>query len=158
MRWAEGHTRAFRKHFIRILRSRFLSFTEKANFVFVGCSFLNSALIVVLLATLILALISPNYYLSIPLIQAGFLLFAASIPSAILASFAALKMEDSKKDYWMIPYAWFLNLVSIPAMTYASIKGLLTDTDYFQRTYKTGIITKTDFQANSQALGSSRKT
>ena len=142
MRWAEGHTRVFRQHFLKILRSRFLGLTEKANFMFVGFSFLNSVLILVLMATCVLTSIAPAHYLPIPLTQAGFLLIMATMPSAILASLAALSMEDSRRDYRMIPYAWFLNLISTPVLAYASLKGLLTDNNYFHRTYKTGKILK----------------
>lgn len=140
MRWAEGHTRIFRKHLLSILRCKFLSLTDKLNFFLFGYSFLNSVLVTILMATWIMTSIFPSYFLPIPFVYAGLLFFLASVPSAILASFVALYMEGAKKDFGKIGNAWLLNMLLTPAMAYASLKGLLKGEGAFNKTGKTGRI------------------
>ena len=43
-RWAEGHTRTFRNHFLEIWKCKSLRLREKADFVLTGYTFLNSVL------------------------------------------------------------------------------------------------------------------
>jgi cellulose synthase/poly-beta-1,6-N-acetylglucosamine synthase-like glycosyltransferase len=138
MRWAEGHTRVFRDHFFGMLRSRFLSFSDKVDFLFFGFSFLNNVLIFALFVAWLLTLLFPRYFLPLPIVQAGLLLFIVSVPSGILSSLVALSLEGAKKDFRKIPYAWILNFVMVPAMALASLKGLFTKRGVFHRTYKTG--------------------
>lgn len=142
MRWAEGHTRIFRGHLLKILRSRFLSFGDKINFLFVGYSFLNSVLVFALMVASLITLMLPKYFLPIPIVQAGLLLMMISIPSAISASLVALSIEGAGKDFRKIPYAWILNFIMTPMVAYAALEGLLTRKGYFRRTYKTGKILK----------------
>ncbi|TRZ53364.1 MAG: glycosyltransferase family 2 protein [Dehalococcoidia bacterium] len=141
-RWAEGHTRTFRCHFLKIWRCKFLRLREKIDFTFIGASFLNSVLIVVLSLAGLITLFNPTVYLPLLIVQLSTLLLLASIPSAIIASLVALSLEDSKKDYSKIGYAWLLNFVVTPVLAFAALKGLLTRKGFFHRTHKTGRITK----------------
>jgi len=140
MRWAEGHTRAFRDHFLKILRSRFLSFGDKLDFIFVGYSFLNCVLVFALMVAWLMTFLFPQYFLPIPIAQTSLLLLMVCISSAISASLSALSIEGAKKDFRKIPYAWILNFIMTPLMAYAALKGLFTRKGHFHRTYKTGKI------------------
>jgi cellulose synthase/poly-beta-1,6-N-acetylglucosamine synthase-like glycosyltransferase len=140
MRWAEGHTRVFRKHFLSILRCKFLSLIDKVNFFLIGFSFLNSVLVAILMGTWLMTSLFPSYFLPIPVVVAGLLFFFASVPSGILASLVALSLEGAKKDFGKIANAWVLNALLTPVIAYASLKGLLTNDEVFHRTFKSGKI------------------
>jgi len=142
MRWAEGHTRTFRDHFLKFLTCPFLSLRDKVNFLFFGFSFLNNVLVFALTVVWFFTFLFPGYFLPLPIVQAGLLLFLISVPSGIFASFAALSVEGAGKDFRKIPYAWILNFIMLPVVGYAALKGLLTRNGCFHRTYKTGKISK----------------
>jgi len=141
-RWAEGHTRTFRNHFLKIWKCRFLGLKEKVDFVFTGFCFLHSVMVVVLMAAWLITLMFPTVHLSHSIVGTEILLLLASIPAAIFASLAALSLEGARKDFGKIGYAWLLNLVITPVIAFAALKGLLTGKGYFHRTYKTGRILK----------------
>jgi len=141
-RWAEGHTRTFRDHFLKIWKCKFLRLREKVDFVFIGYSFLNSVLIVALAAAWLITMMFPSVYLPLPIVQAGMFLLLASIPAAIFASFVALSLEDARGDWRKIGYAWLLNFIVTPVIAFAALKGLFMRKGYFHRTYKTGKILK----------------
>jgi len=139
-RWAEGHTRTFRNYVSKILKSKFLTWKEKVDFMFVGCSFLNSILVVALTVASLITLIFPNVYRPLPIMQTGMVLLLASIPAAIFASLVALSLEGARKDFGKIGYAWVLNYIVTFVIAYAALKGLFTRKGCFRRTYKTGKI------------------
>ena len=139
-RWAEGHTRTFRSHFFKIWRCKFLTLREKIDFTFIGASFLDSVLVVILSLAGLITLFYPTAYLPLTIVQLSMVLLLASIPSAIIASLVALSLEDSKKDYGKIGYAWLLNFIVTPILAFAALKGLLTRKGVFHRTHKTGRI------------------
>jgi cellulose synthase/poly-beta-1,6-N-acetylglucosamine synthase-like glycosyltransferase len=141
-RWAEGHSRTFRDHFLKIWRSKFLKLKEKVDFVFMGYTFLNCILVAALTAAGLLTIMSPGRYLPTPIVQTSILLLLASTPAAIIASTIALSMEGAKKDIKKIPYAWLASYAVTPIVAYAALKGLFTRKGYFHRTYKTGKILK----------------
>lgn len=140
MRWAEGHTRTFKNHFLKIWRCKFLRLREKVDFVFIGYSFLNSVLIVALTIAWLITMIFPSVYLPLPMVQVGMFLLLASIPAAVFASLVALSLEGARKDWRKIGYAWLLNFIVTPVIAFAALKGLLRRKGYFHRTYKTGKI------------------
>lgn len=139
-RWAEGHTRTFRNHFSKILKSKFLRFREKVDFMFIGYSFLNSVMVVALTAAWLITMLFPSVYLPLPIVQTGIVLFLASIPAAIFGSLVALSLEGARKDFRKIGYAWLLNYIVTFVVAYAALKGLFTRKGCFRRTYKTGKI------------------
>ena len=141
-RWAEGHTRTFRSHFLKIWRNKFLNLREKIDFVFIGASFLNSILIVLLSLSWLITLLFPTVYLPIPIVQTGFFLLLVSMPAGVSASLVALSLEGTRKDFRKVGYAWILNFVITPVIAFAALKGLLTRKGFFHRTHKTGRITK----------------
>ena len=145
MRWAEGHTRTYRDHFLKILCCRSISLRDKVNFVFVGFSFLNNVLVAGLMVAWLMTFLFPAYFLPQPVMQASLLLFLAIVPSGVFSSLVALWLEDAKGDFRKIGYAWFLNLLMAPVVAYAALKGLFTRKGYFHRTHKTGkIVAKGD--------------
>jgi cellulose synthase/poly-beta-1,6-N-acetylglucosamine synthase-like glycosyltransferase len=139
-RWAEGHTRIFRNHFLKIWKCKFLRLREKVDFVIIGYSFLNSILIVALTAAWLITMLFPSVYLPLPIVQAGMFLLLASIPAAIFASLVALSLEDARRDWRKIGYVWLLNFIVTPVVAFAALKGLLMRKGHFHRTYKTGKI------------------
>ena len=143
MRWAEGHTRnAFRQHFWKILRSRFLTTREKIDFLFQAGVYLNSLLIIATTLGGILTLSSLEYALTLPSVLMAILFAVAGIPSTVFASIVALHRENLRTSFVNIPNLLLLGYISAPLVAYASLKGLLTDKSYFHRTYKTGKVTK----------------
>jgi cellulose synthase/poly-beta-1,6-N-acetylglucosamine synthase-like glycosyltransferase len=140
MRWAEGHTRTFKNHFLKIWRCKFLRLREKVDFMFIGYSFLNSILIAVLTTAWLITVTFPSVYLPLPILQIGLFLLLISIPAAIFASLVALSLEGTIKDWKKIGYAWLLNFIVTPVIAFAALKGLLRRKGYFHRTYKTGKI------------------
>ncbi|UCD25989.1 MAG: glycosyltransferase family 2 protein, partial [Candidatus Bathyarchaeota archaeon] len=131
-RWAEGHTRTFRSHFLKIWRCRFIELRKKIDFIFVGCSFLNSALIVALTVAGLITLLFPSAYFSLPLVQTGFMFLLASVPAAFMASLVALSLEGAQKDFRKIGHPWLLNFIVTPVFAFASLKGLFTRNGYFR--------------------------
>ena len=141
-RWAEGHTRTFREHFWKILRSQNLNLKEKIDFLITGYCFLHTVMVTILMGALIIIAVFPSTTFPVYLSQIQTILLFASVPSAISASLVALYLENSKKDYKKFGYAWLLNFLIVPFMAYAALKGLLTRNGKFNRTYKTGKITR----------------
>jgi len=140
MRWAEGHTRTFKNHFLKIWKCKFLRLREKVDFMFIGYSFLNSTLIMALTAAWLITMMFPSVYLPLPIVQIGLFLLLISIPAAIFASLVALSLEGTIKDWKKIGYAWLLNFIVTPVIAFAALKGLCRRKGYFHRTYKTGKI------------------
>ena len=141
-RWAEGHTRTFRSHFSKIWRCPYIGIRKKVDFVFVGCSFLNSVLVAALTIAGLITMMFPRTYFSVPLVQTGLLLLLASAPAALMVSLVALSLEKARRDFKKIGYAWLLNYVVTPVSAFAALKGLFTRKGYFRRTYKTGKIVR----------------
>lgn len=141
-RWAEGHTRDFRMHFWKMLRSRFITVREKLEFLFQGCLFLNSIIVVALTIGGFLVFPSLTYSLSLSSTVSSLLFTAVNISSVVFATVTALLCENALKDFSSIPYTLILSYLATPVIAYASLKGLLTGHGYFHRTYKTGKITK----------------
>ena len=139
-RWAEGHTRTFRNHFLKIWKCKFLRLREKVDFMLIGYSFLNSILVVALTAAWLITMLFPRIYLPLPIVQTSMFLLLASIPAAVFASLVALSLEGARNDWRKIGYAWLLNFVIMPVIAFAALKGLFTKKGYFHRTYKSGKI------------------
>lgn len=143
MRWAEGHAQcAFRQHFWKMLRSKFLTTREKVDFLFQSGIYLNSLLIIASSLGGIMVLSSLGYALSLSWVSATLLFVAIGFPSLLIASIVALSHENQKEDFNKIPNLLVLGYISTPVVAYASLKGLFAVKSYFHRTYKTGKITK----------------
>ncbi len=141
-RWAEGHTRTFRDHFWKILKCKSLGLKEKIDFLFTGYCFLHSIMVIVLLIVWLITLFFPTSPMPLSLVIAETLLLIASIPAAVSSSYVALSLEGAKNDWRKIGYAWLLNFIVMPIIAFAALKGLVTRKGVFNRTHKTGKITK----------------
>jgi cellulose synthase/poly-beta-1,6-N-acetylglucosamine synthase-like glycosyltransferase len=141
-RWAEGHTRTFREHFWKILNSRYLRLRQKIDFLITGYCFLHSVMVTVLMGALFLVAIFPSNSFPKSLSQIQNIFLFASIPAAILSSLIALELENTRKDFKKIGYAWLLNFLIVPFISFSSLKGLISKKGKFIRTYKTGKIIK----------------
>ena len=139
-RWAEGHTRTFRKYFWKILRNKKVSLKEKLDFILTGYCFLHTVMVTILMFALLVVIIYPRSTFPFFLNQVQTFLLFSSIPAAISASITALILEDSKEDIKKFVYAWILNFFLTPIMAYAALKGFCTKNGKFNRIYKTGKI------------------
>ncbi len=142
IRWAEGHTRNFKRHFWRMLRCDYLSLREKVEFVLFGGVYLNSVMVLASMIGGILSLPSWSYALSVTYAVASILFVIAGIPAPIFASWVALRLEKAEGESRRIPYSLFLAYITTPVIAYASLKGLLTTNGFFHRTFKTGRVTR----------------
>lgn len=148
-RWAEGHTRNFRRHFWKVLKSKSITLREKIDFLFIGSAYLNSILVAIFTFAGLLTVLFPNYVSSIPYAKAGTFLVSICMPSAIIASLVALLKERAKGDVSKIPYAFVLNYITFLVTAYAALKGLFTNNGYFHRTYKTGKVTRKNLDVHA---------
>jgi cellulose synthase/poly-beta-1,6-N-acetylglucosamine synthase-like glycosyltransferase len=154
-RWAEGHTRYFRKNFWTILKNKYLSIREKLEFVFLGSLYLNTVLVVTTTIGGLLVLGSdPTLSYSLNLIPTliGIFFTLLGIVSIVFADIVALKSENSLNDLPKIPYSLILGYITTPITAYSSLKGLLSDSGHFNRTYKTGKITKPSISSYLRSL------
>ncbi|MFX0065176.1 MAG: hypothetical protein ACFFC7_23640, partial [Candidatus Hermodarchaeota archaeon] len=144
-RWAEGHTRYFRKHFWDILKNNFLSIREKLEFLFLGTMYINTTLVVTItVGGVLVMMVDPYLTYSMNLIPTvvGILFTILGLLSIVLADIVALVSEGSSSDIPKIPYALVLGYITTPVTAYSAIKGFFTEGEHFYRTYKTGKITK----------------
>jgi len=140
-RWAEGHTRNFRRYFWRILRRKDLPLKTKLDFLLVGGIFLQSVLFIlgeVLVATgmAIGALWQP--ILPLPVSIGLFFYMGAAYP---LSMILGLLYEGALADRYILG-TLILSYLIVPFLAWASLRGLLLNRGEFKRTYKTGKITR----------------
>jgi len=96
-RWAEGHTRTFREHFMKILGSKHLNLSQKLDFLITGYCFLHSVMVTILMGALIIVAIFPQTTFPIIISQLQTIFLIASIPSAILSlKYAASKAGSTR--------------------------------------------------------------
>jgi len=146
MRWAEGHTRNYKRHLWRVLTSKKLSLKEKLEFMILAISCINAVPMIMLLVAWILAFLFPSLFpevYSSPLIPLSMYLSLPSIPVVVIANTLAMIMDGTTRDALWLPYTILLYYITLPGVAFAVFKGLLTKEykEYFRRTYKTGKIT-----------------
>ena len=143
MRWAEGHSYNVNKWFMTILRSRHLTLMEKAEFVYYGLYYLQSALFMLgsaawLVSELVLRVHIPEWSALL-----GWSLLFSNLLSLPLMNLGGLLLEGSpRKDYAGVLGAVVLSFLLVPFQAWASVKGLFERQEgpWF-RTPKTGRIT-----------------
>jgi 1,2-diacylglycerol 3-beta-glucosyltransferase len=143
MRWAEGHSYNVNKWFLTILRSPHLSLMEKAEFVYYGLYYLQSALFILgsaawLVSELVLRVQIPEWSALL-----GWSLLFSNLLSLPLMNLGGLLLEGSpRKDYGGVLGAVVLSFLLVPFQAWASVKGLFERQEgpWF-RTPKTGRIT-----------------
>ncbi|HXN04485.1 MAG TPA: glycosyltransferase [Candidatus Acidoferrum sp.] len=143
MRWAEGHSYNVNKWFLTILRSPHLSLMEKAEFIYYGMYYLQSALFMLgsaawLVSELVLRVHIPEWSALL-----GWSLLFSNLLSLPLMNLGGLLLEGSpRKDYGGVLGAVVLSFLLVPFQAWASLKGLFErhEGPWF-RTPKTGRIT-----------------
>jgi cellulose synthase/poly-beta-1,6-N-acetylglucosamine synthase-like glycosyltransferase len=143
MRWAEGHSYNVNKWFLTILRSPHLSLMEKAEFIYYGMYYLQSALFMLgsaawLVSELVLRVHIPEWSALL-----GWSLLFSNLLSLPLMNLGGLLLEGSpRKDYSGVLGAVALSFLLVPFQAWASLKGLFERSEgpWF-RTPKTGRIT-----------------
>jgi len=143
MRWAEGHSYNVNKWFLTILRSPRLSLLEKAEFIYYGFYYLQSALFILgsaawLVSEIVLQVRIPEWTAVL-----GWSLLFSNLFSLPLMNLAGLMLEGSpRRDYQGVLGAVALSFLLVPFQAWASIKGLFERKEggWF-RTPKTGRIT-----------------
>src|SRR6266852_497473 len=143
MRWAEGHSYNVNKWFLTILRSPRLSLLEKAEFIYYGLYYLQSALFILgsaawLISEIVLQVRIPEWTALL-----GWSLLFSNLFSLPLMNLAGLLLEGSpRRDYQGVLGAVALSFLLVPFQAWASVKGLFEKREggWF-RTPKTGRIT-----------------
>lgn len=143
MRWAEGHSYNVNKWFLTILRSPRLSLLEKAEFIYYGLYYLQSALFILgsaawLVSEIVLQVRIPEWTALL-----GWSLLFSNLFSLPLMNLAGLMLEGSpRRDYQGVLGAVALSFLLVPFQAWASVKGLFERKEggWF-RTPKTGRIT-----------------
>ena len=142
MRWAEGHTHAVRKYFMKFLMSRKISLAEKLEFLYFSPYYLQSVLFVIGTICWMFGEFSgtcPDYWNS----NIGWGLVAWNFFSIPFMSATGLFLEgDLKQDYPGIFSFIVLSLILTPYQAYASLKGMFEyEEGSWIRTLKTGNVT-----------------
>ena len=143
MRWAEGHSYNVNKWFLPILRSPHLSLIEKAEFIYYGLYYLQSALFIMgsaawLVSELVLHVGIPQWTAML-----GWSLLFSNLFALPLMNLGGLLLEGSpRRDYSGVLGAVVLSFLLVPFQAWASVKGLFERREggWF-RTPKTGRIT-----------------
>jgi len=143
-RWAEGHTRNFRRYFWSIIRNKKLSLVRKLDFIFVGCVFLLSLLFIIGQSAVLLEVVLGVFHQS-PLP------FSLRVLMTVVMGFAyplSLRMgllnDKAPRGKYSIIIALIMSYLLTPFIAYASLRGLLLSRGSFHRTFKTGRITRED--------------
>jgi len=143
MRWAEGHSYNVNKWFLTMLRSPRLSLLEKAEFIYYGLYYLQSALFIVgsvawLISEIVLRVHIPEWTALL-----GWSLLFSNLFSLPLMNLGGLMLEGSpRRDYQGVLGAVALSFLLVPFQAWASVKGLFERREggWF-RTPKTGRVT-----------------
>jgi hypothetical protein len=143
MRWAEGHSYNVNKWFLTILRSPRLTLLEKAEFIYYGLYYLQSALFMVgsvawLASELVLHVHIPEWTAML-----GWSLLFSNLFALPLMNLGGLMLEGSpRRDYQGVLGAVALSFLLVPFQAWASVKGLFERKEggWF-RTPKTGRVT-----------------
>jgi hypothetical protein len=143
MRWAEGHTFNVRKHFLSILRSKHMTPSEKAEFLYFAIYYLQPAFFVVGTSAWLGAELVLHVHLPTWTALLGWSLLFSNFFSLPLMNLGGLFLEDApRKDYGGIMGALALSFLLVPFQGWAALRGLFEkDEGPWHRTPKTGVIT-----------------
>jgi len=141
MRWAEGHTRDFVQNAFRILRSQHLSRLQKVDFMFVGLVYVQAILFLIGNLNLILVFFTSSMALDVFLSYFGLFYLAYAGLTLPFAMTVALRLENSCREIFWVPYALALCYLAVPFVAFATLRGLLFKRGNWIRTPKTGRIT-----------------
>jgi hypothetical protein len=143
MRWAEGHSYNVNKWFLTILRSRKLSLLEKAEFIYYGFYYLQSALFILGSAAWLVSEIVLHVHIPEWTALLGWSLLFSNLFALPLMNLGGLLLEGSpRRDYQGVLGAVALSFLLVPFQAWASVKGLFERKEggWF-RTPKTGRVT-----------------
>jgi cellulose synthase/poly-beta-1,6-N-acetylglucosamine synthase-like glycosyltransferase len=142
MRVSEGHTRGFRRKFVRILSSKMLYFTDKIELLFTGLQYAKFislfGIIVIDLFMILLNTQTGLLYMigNNDLLKLTLLVQAANLFTAIGIACMSMHICHNIRNYNTkdILYFLFLTLLTIPFVMFGSIRGLVTNEGIFYRT------------------------
>ncbi len=142
MRWAEGHTFAVKRYFMRIMRSDQLSLAEKAEFIYFAPYYLQSVAFILGSITWIIAELGkrhPPFWNQ----TLGWFLILSNFFAVPFMGLVGLFLEgDLRQDYSGVFGFTVLSLIICPCQAYAALKGLLgSEESFWVRTLKTGHVT-----------------
>jgi cellulose synthase/poly-beta-1,6-N-acetylglucosamine synthase-like glycosyltransferase len=143
MRWAEGHSYNVNRWFLTILRSPHLNLMEKAEFIYYGLYYLQSALFLLgsgawVLSELVLHVHIPQWTAML-----GWSLLFSNLFALPVMNLGGLLLEGApRRDYSGVFGAVVLSFLLVPFQAWASVKGLFERNEgpWF-RTPKTGRVT-----------------
>ncbi len=142
MRWAEGHTYAVKRYFMKVMRSDQLSLAEKAEFIYFAPYYLQSVIFILGSICWIVAEVGkrhPPFWNQ----TLGWLLIFGNFFAVPFMGFVGLFLEgDLREDYSGVFGFTLLSYIICPCQAYASLKGLLgSEESLWVRTLKTGHVT-----------------
>jgi len=142
MRWAEGHTYAVRRYFLRVIRSKNLTLSEKLEFLYFSPYYLQSAFFIV---GTVCWIVSEATRRRLPFWTPvlGWGLVVSNFLAIPLMGLAGVFMEgDLAEDYGGVFSFIALSYMVTPYQAYAALKGLFEGEEgTWIRTLKTGNIT-----------------
>lgn len=143
MRWAEGHSFNVKKMFLRLLFSKNLSFSEKAEFVYLSPYYLQAFFF--MLGTFFWFTAEVVFRVVLPFWTEvwGWSLVFTNLLALPLLNMVGLFLEESEeKDYLGLGSFTALSYIIAPFQAYAAVKGFIAEKEgpWF-RTPKTGRIT-----------------
>jgi len=142
MRWAEGHTYAVKRYFMRVMRSDQLSLAEKAEFIYFAPYYLQSVAFILGSVTWIIAEVGkrhPPFWNQ----TLGWFLILSNFFAVPFMGLVGLFLEgDLREDYSGVFGFTLLSYIICPCQAYASLKGLLgSEESFWVRTLKIGHVT-----------------
>ncbi|HKZ34373.1 MAG TPA: glycosyltransferase family 2 protein, partial [Patescibacteria group bacterium] len=143
MRWAEGHTHNIRRMSAHLLRSPFLSLSEKLEFAYLSPYYLQAAFFII--GTLSWFVSEAVFHTRLPYwtsLWGWSLVFSNMLALPLMNSVGLFLEEAEEKDYVGFFSFVVLSYIVAPFQAYAAIKGLIEKQEgpWF-RTPKSGLVT-----------------
>ncbi|HLC22261.1 MAG TPA: glycosyltransferase, partial [Candidatus Nanoarchaeia archaeon] len=145
MRWAEGHSFNVKQMFKRLMKSSFLSFSEKMEFLYLSPYYLQAAFFII--GTLSWFVSEAVFHTSLPYwtsLWGWSLVFTNMFALPLMNSVGLFLEEAEEKDYAGFISFVMLSYLIAPFQAYAAVKGLLEKEEgTWFRTPKSGKVTDT---------------
>jgi cellulose synthase/poly-beta-1,6-N-acetylglucosamine synthase-like glycosyltransferase/transposase-like protein len=143
MRWAEGHSFNIKQMFTKLMRSPYLNFQEKLEFIYLAPYYLQAAFFMI--GTLAWFASEAIFRTRLPFWTSlwGWSLVLTNLIALPLVNAVGMFMEEAEeKDYMGLLSFVVLSYIIVPFQAYAAIKGFIEPEEgTWFRTPKTGKIT-----------------
>ena len=142
MRWAEGHTFAVKRYFMKVMRSDRLSLAEKVEFLYFAPYYLQSLVFIIGSITWIIAEMGKRHPPFWNQWWGWVMIFGNFFAIPFMGLVGVFLEGDLREDYGGVFGFTLLSYIICPCQAYAALKGLLGSREsYWVRTLKTGHVT-----------------